>query len=148
GKQAVKGQRVRGGEILELSAAIAQPWFAVLPNPGLELAILYQDEFLFAVDKAAGIACHPLQPQERRTVANAVVARFPEQAELEPRREAGLVHRLDNETSGVLLFARRQEALMTLRNLAKAEKSKRPTWRGFTAAFGAREKSRGPSGII
>src|SRR5262249_32266805 len=116
---------LRGGEPISLAEPVPEKSFAVRPNPSLELDILYLDDFLFAVNKVAGLPCHPLKPQERRTVANAVVAHFPEQAKLEPKREAGLVHRLDNETSGVLLFARSPQALERLRALSQGAKLKK-----------------------
>jgi 23S rRNA pseudouridine1911/1915/1917 synthase len=125
GKKAAKGKLLRGGETILLAKPALEKSFAVSPNPSLELDVLYLDDFLFAVDKTAGLPCHPLRSQERRTVANAVVARFPEQAELEPRREVGLVHRLDNETGGVLLFARSPEALERLRGLSQGGKMKK-----------------------
>ncbi|HCU24254.1 MAG TPA: RluA family pseudouridine synthase [Deltaproteobacteria bacterium] len=92
---------------------------AVIPNPQIPLRILYEDPYLLAVDKAPGLPCHPLRSGESQTLANAVVARFPQQAHLNPAREAGLVHRLDNDTSGVILFARDAETLQKARALSQ-----------------------------
>jgi 23S rRNA pseudouridine1911/1915/1917 synthase len=68
------------------------------------------------VDKPAGWLCHPLRAGERGTLANAVAARFPECAEagVAPR-EGGLCHRLDRETSGLVLVARQREAFQSIR---------------------------------
>jgi 23S rRNA pseudouridine1911/1915/1917 synthase len=68
------------------------------------------------VDKPAGVATHPLLAGEGGTLANAVVARFPECAEASPDpREGGAVQRLDVETSGCVAFARDPEAWEALR---------------------------------
>ena len=124
GRRAAKGQQVRGGE--EIWLAEKPPIDApVSANSDLELEILYEDEALFAVDKPAGLPSHPLKAREQGTLVNAVLARFPAQARLKPAREAGLVHRLDNETSGVLLFAKNPEALTGLRALSQAGKMRK-----------------------
>jgi 23S rRNA pseudouridine1911/1915/1917 synthase len=66
---------------------------------------------LVVVDKPPGVAVHPLAPGEGGTLANAVVARFPECAEASPDpREGGAVQRLDLDTSGCVAFARDRAA--------------------------------------
>ncbi len=91
------------------------------PEPELPLAVLYADAHLVAVDKPAGVPSHPLHAGERGTLANALVARFPECAGAgDDRREAGLGHRLDNGTSGVILAARRHDVWLALRAALKA----------------------------
>ena len=65
--------------------------------------------------------CHPLDAGERDTVMNAVVARFPETATVgEKPLEGGLVHRLDNGTSGALLIARNRGTFEKLRDAIRA----------------------------
>ena len=87
------------------------------PAPEAPLAVLYADELLVAVSKPAGIATHPLHPGERGTLANALVARFPECAFVaDDAREGGVAHRLDIETSGVVLAARTRAAWQSLRH--------------------------------
>ena len=91
------------------------------PEPDLPLAVLYADAHLVAVDKPAGVPSHPLHAGERGTLANALVARYPECAGAgDDRREAGLGHRLDNGTSGVILAARRHDVWLALRAALKA----------------------------
>src|SRR5262249_12370198 len=93
----------------------------VEPDPTVAVAWLHVDEALVAVAKPAGVPSHPLQAGERGTAANAIVARFPECAEASPdAREGGLGHRLDNETSGVLLAARSRAAWEGLRAALRA----------------------------
>jgi 23S rRNA pseudouridine1911/1915/1917 synthase len=81
------------------------------PEPDAPLAVLLEHPRLVVVDKPAGIAVHPLAPGEGGTLANAVVARFPECAGASPDpREGGAVQRLDLDTSGCVAFARDPEA--------------------------------------
>lgn len=108
----VDGRRVPKGALLKQGQEVAltlpePPAATVPPQPELPLEVLFEDAQLVAVSKPAGAPCHPLQPGETGTVANALVARYPTcaQAGADPR-EAGLCHRLDTETSGVLLAAK------------------------------------------
>ncbi len=94
---------------------------SIAPNPALPLEILHQDDALIIVNKAGAMPCHPLREDERDTMMNAVVARFPETADAgDSPREGGLVHRLDNGTSGGLMVARTPRAFRTLRAALRA----------------------------
>jgi 23S rRNA pseudouridine1911/1915/1917 synthase len=96
---------------------------SIAPNPELAIEILYADPALVLVNKPGRMPCHPLRAGERDTVMNAMVARFPETAVAgNTPREGGLVHRLDNGTSGALLIARTAEAFAVLRTAIRAGK--------------------------
>jgi 23S rRNA pseudouridine1911/1915/1917 synthase len=101
GRRQKKGTPVRAGQVVDVEAAVAMP----APIPALEL--LYEDAELVAVNKPAGVPSQSLAAGEEGTMASALVARFPEcgQASDDPR-EGGLGHRLDRDTTGVLLAAR------------------------------------------
>ncbi len=118
GRRARKGDRVPAGA--RVSVALPAEAGPPVPEPELPLELLHEDPWLLAVNKEAGWLCHPFEADERGTLANAVVARFPECAEasLEPR-EGGLCQRLDRETSGVLLVARHREAWLATRELLR-----------------------------
>ena len=117
GRVARKGDRVAPGDAIDLDRepAVGSD-LAPVAQPELPLAILHQDDLVVAIDKPAGMPSHPLVAGETGTVANALVARFPGVAGAgRDPREAGLVHRLDRGTSGVLLAARTPEAWHALR---------------------------------
>lgn len=138
GRRVPKGHRVSAGELVTLAELPPPSDFDPEPNADLELAIVHEDEHLVAIDKAPGLPCHPLRPEERETVANALLARYPEMAGVgHARREAGLLHRLDNDTSGLLLAARDRATFVRLGEaLAERKVDKRyaALCRGFVHA--------------
>jgi 23S rRNA pseudouridine1911/1915/1917 synthase len=128
GTRARKGERVAAGAVVTLREAPAVgDALAPVPQPELALDVLHEDAQLVAVCKPAGPPSHPLRAGETGTVANALVARYPECAGAgRDPREAGLVHRLDRGTSGVLLAARDPGAWQALRRaFAAGEVDKR-----------------------
>jgi 23S rRNA pseudouridine1911/1915/1917 synthase len=71
---------------------------------------------MLVINKPGLLACHPIRRDERATLMNAVVARFPETADAGDKPlEGGLVHRLDNGTSGALIIARNASSFALLR---------------------------------
>jgi len=113
GRRAAKGAPVRAGSRV---AVELPPADAPAPQPDLPLRIVFSDEQMIVADKPAGMPTHPLKPGETGTAANALVARFPELSGVGPApREGGVVHRLDTDTSGLLLAARTPAAHATLR---------------------------------
>jgi 23S rRNA pseudouridine1911/1915/1917 synthase len=86
------------------------------PEPAAPLVILARGPGWLAVDKPAGVPVHPLDPEELGTIANALVARHPEAVGVgEGGLRSGVVHRLDVDTSGVLLCATREAEWQRLR---------------------------------
>ncbi len=77
----------------------------VLPE-NIALDVLYEDEYLAVVNKPAGMVVHPAYGNEHGTLVNAVLHRWPQTASVgDDETRAGIVHRLDKETSGVILIA-------------------------------------------
>ncbi|HYL26288.1 MAG TPA: RluA family pseudouridine synthase [Candidatus Nitrosotalea sp.] len=94
--------------------------FIAHPEP-IELSILYEDDDLLVVDKPAGMVPHPAHSARSGTLVNALLAHVSEGLPGETLR-AGLVHRLDRDTSGLLVVAKREESL---RRLGAAMKARR-----------------------
>jgi len=84
------------------------------PPEDIAIEIVYQDDWLLVVDKPPGLVVHPGAGVPGGTLVNALVYRDPDLGLL-PR--AGLVHRLDKDTSGLLVVARRLESLTALSRL-------------------------------
>jgi 23S rRNA pseudouridine1911/1915/1917 synthase len=125
GKRASKGSLLRAGDRIVIQEAEATPRSAA--DSELQLRVLYEDRWLVAVDKPAGVPSHPLRIGERGTMASALLARYPEMAGVGHRAlESGLLHRLDNDTSGVLIAARDATTFTQLRAAhARGELDKR-----------------------
>lgn len=122
GRRARKGQIVAPGSVIELERAPATTDEELWPvaDDSVPVTLLFADDDLVAVDKPAGVPSHPLAAGERGTVANWLAARYPDCVGVgDDPREAGLAHRLDIGTSGVLIAAR-----------------SRPMWEQLRAAFG------------
>jgi 23S rRNA pseudouridine1911/1915/1917 synthase len=97
--------KVLGGEQVRIEAQLASET-RIAPET-IPLAVVFQDRSLLVIDKPAGLVVHPGAGNARHTLQNALLALDPKLARV-PR--AGLVHRLDKDTSGLLLVARTPEA--------------------------------------
>ena len=86
---------------------------ALQPEP-LPLRILYRDADIAAIDKPAGMVVHPAAGNAHGTLVNALLAHFPQVASVGGENRAGIVHRLDKETSGVILVALSEAARLHL----------------------------------
>jgi 23S rRNA pseudouridine1911/1915/1917 synthase len=109
GRQPRSKDKVLGGEQVEIAARLeADERVAPEAQP---LAVVHEDRALFVIDKPAGMVVHPGAGNRHHTLQNALLALDPGLA-LVPR--AGLVHRLDKDTSGLLVVARTPEAHASL----------------------------------
>ncbi len=115
GHPARRSAALRAGDVVTVPDAMAQARQAA-PNPRLRIAILFEDEAIIALDKPAGLPSAALRQGEVRSVASFLVAHDPATAPAgSSALEAGLVHRLDRDTSGVILAARTPAAYAVLR---------------------------------
>jgi len=121
GRRPRKGARLALADRVALARAPESGEFAARPDADTPLTWAFEDEWLVAVDKPAGMPSHPLRPSELGTVANALVARFPEMAAVGYHlREPGILHRLDTDTSGLMLAARDEATFEALRTALRA----------------------------
>ena len=107
------GDLVRPGDWIEVD--VPDPVDDVLRPEAIDLDVLYEDADVLVINKPAGMVVHPGAGVRGGTVANAILSYAPEAADAgdDPQRP-GIVHRLDKETSGVLLIARNDAALQAL----------------------------------
>ncbi|MHC5211550.1 MAG: RluA family pseudouridine synthase [Planctomycetota bacterium] len=91
-----------------------------LPRPEpMDLSILHVDDSLIIVEKPAGLIIHPGSGSKRGTLVNGILAAYPEVATVGRADRPGVVHRLDRDTTGVLVMARTNEAARSLVNQFK-----------------------------
>jgi len=117
GKKAKKGDFASPGDEIELAREpVSGDALRPLPDPAIVLDVIHESPELVIVNKPAGMPSQPLRAGELGTIANAIVARWPECAAIgDDPRDGGLVHRLDIGTSGVLVAARTEDAYRRLR---------------------------------
>jgi 23S rRNA pseudouridine1911/1915/1917 synthase len=113
GERKPKSHRLEGGEELELElpAEESHP----LEAEEVEFRIAYEDEHLLVVDKPAGVVVHPAAGHGSGTLVHGLVGRAGGGEEDRP----GIVHRLDRDTSGLLVVARSDEAHKRLQNMVR-----------------------------
>jgi 23S rRNA pseudouridine1911/1915/1917 synthase len=107
GEQRAKNHRVDEGEVVTLAVAAAGPG-APEPSPHVPYDVVYEDEHLMVVDKPADVVVHPAPGHAGPTLAEALPA------------GSRLVHRLDKDTSGLLLVARSEDVHAELAAMMKA----------------------------
>jgi 23S rRNA pseudouridine1911/1915/1917 synthase len=112
GKRLKKGDRVQRGQELVVDA----PTAPIAPDASIPLEVLFESADFVIANKPAGLPTAPLTRTENRSLAAALLGRYPELMGVGFReREPGLVHRLDTETSGVVLAARSDAAFRAAR---------------------------------
>lgn len=113
-----KGRSVSADDVVEVAPP---PPMALTPHSHLPLDVLYQDEEILVVNKPGLLPCHPLRHEDRPTLMNLVAARFPQAAHAGNKPlEGGLVHRLDNGTSGAIMVALSEAGFVRLRAALKS----------------------------
>lgn len=129
GKIGKKGDRLGVGDRLVFNGPA--DWLAERPvaNAQLDVPIVYEDSSILVVDKPAGMATHGFSGKDSRTVANFLAAQRPALLGVgKSRWEPGLVHRLDVETSGLVLVAKSQSAYDQLRTQFRRHEISKTYW--------------------
>ena len=121
---------VRPGDIFRIQPP---PLVPATPQPqAIPFAILFEDADLLVLDKPAGLVVHPAPGNQEGTLVNALLAHCgPSLPGIGGERRPGIVHRLDKDTSGVMVVAKTEQALATL-----------------SAAFAARDLDRAYTAVV
>ncbi len=104
--------KLEGGE--QISVRIPPPPTIETMPEDILLDVLYEDDDLVAINKPAGMVVHPAYGNRTGTLVNACLARWPQIAAVGGKDRAGIVHRLDKDTSGVILVAKTEPARLAL----------------------------------
>ncbi len=119
--------KLRGGETLELSWT--DPPETVLAPQELPLDILWEDSQLIVLNKARGLVVHPAAGHQEGTLVNGLLFHVKSlQDEFDETARPGIVHRLDKETTGVLVCAKTPEALEFLARQFREKTAKKVYW--------------------
>ncbi|CAI3949939.1 23S rRNA- or tRNA-specific (RluA) (PDB:2I82) [Commensalibacter communis] len=104
---------VREGDHIELSIPKAKPY--IVEAQHIALDILYEDHDLIVINKPAGLVVHPAPGNEDGTLVNALLAHCGDQLTgIGGEKRPGIVHRLDKDTSGIIVVAKTEQALTKL----------------------------------
>ncbi|MDX1615867.1 MAG: RluA family pseudouridine synthase [Candidatus Promineifilaceae bacterium] len=112
--------RLAGGEQIEVRIPISEP--TELVAEPIPLDVRYEDEDLIVVNKPAGMVVHPAPGHPQGTLVNAILAYCPDIEGVGGERRPGIVHRLDKETSGLILVAKNDQAMRHLQRQFKQRK--------------------------
>jgi 23S rRNA pseudouridine1911/1915/1917 synthase len=137
GKREKAGYRVRAGEALVVD--VPQPPGREVLGESIPIEVVYEDEHLVVVNKEAGMVVHPAPGNWSGTLVNALVGRGQDLAEGGGEDRPGLVHRLDKDTSGLLVVAKSDRAH---RLLSAAIAERRVTRRYATVCWGHLKEDR------
>jgi 23S rRNA pseudouridine1911/1915/1917 synthase len=123
------GEPVRAADRLPagglLTASFAEARGALEPDPAVEFDVAYEDRHLIVVDKPAGLVVHPGSGRNHATLANGLIDRYPDLRDLGVEHRWGIVHRLDRDTSGLLIVARSDDAHQMLQDALRERSIKR-----------------------
>ncbi|MCC6627031.1 MAG: RluA family pseudouridine synthase [Chloroflexi bacterium] len=111
GASAKAGHKLRAGD--QVAVRVPPPVPTTLRPQPLPLAVVYEDAAVLVIDKPAGLVVHPAPGHPDGTLANAILAHAPEVA-MNGSQRPGIVHRLDKDTSGLLVVARTDAARQAL----------------------------------
>ncbi|HEX2517251.1 MAG TPA: RluA family pseudouridine synthase [Chloroflexota bacterium] len=127
GRPGRASQRLASGDRIEVALPQEAPSGTVAPAPeAIPLHVLYEDDDLLVVDKAAGIVVHPAPGHASGTLVNALLAHTPQLSRMGGEQRPGIVHRLDRDTSGLMVVAKHDQAQRLLaRQLRQREMDKR-----------------------
>lgn len=109
-KQVKAGIKLKGGERIHITLPVKTEAESVVAE-AIPLTVIYEDDDLAVIDKPAGMTVHPGMGNETGTLVSAIMARWPQIVEMNiEEKRAGIVHRLDKDTSGLIVVAKNDVA--------------------------------------
>ncbi len=121
GRRLRANSEVRGGGVT-LEVPPPEIPYHLEPDPSIDVPVAYQDDDLLIVDKPAGLVVHPAPGHWRGTLVNALLARGDHYGGIAGVARPGIVHRLDRDTSGLLIVARNDAAQAAVMAQLKARR--------------------------
>jgi 23S rRNA pseudouridine1911/1915/1917 synthase len=135
-----RSARLVEGDVIAVDVDLDAEAPALVAEPDIEVPIVYVDDAVIVIDKPSGLVVHPGAGNATGTMVHGLLARYPEIAEVGDPDRPGVVHRLDKDTSGLMLVARTQEAYEELVAMLAAHEVER---RYLTLVWGIPEARSG-----
>ena len=123
GAHADAAHKVGPGDVI--AVRVPPPAPATLEAEAIPLSVVYEDDDLIVIDKPAGLVVHPAAGHERGTLVNAILAHAPDLEGVGGETRPGIVHRLDKDTSGLIVVAKNDAAYRELQRQFKARSVKK-----------------------
>ncbi len=139
GQQVKAGQALRVGDLIAVRLPPVQP--AELVPEAIPLDVIYEDRMIAVINKPAGMVVHPAPGHARGTLVNALLHRYPDMV-IGGTVRPGIIHRLDQDTSGVLVIARNDAAMQHI----TAQQQSRSMHKVYLAVVEGHFKQ--PNGVI
>lgn len=118
-KKVKQGYTLKVGDSIEINLP-EQKNVSINPDSSIKFEVLYEDENVVVVNKPAGLTVHPSENNSDKTLVNGLLVKYPDIRDVgEDRLRPGIVHRLDKDTSGVMIVARNNESFQFLKNQFK-----------------------------
>lgn len=118
GRVLLNGEKPKGGTIVKTGDVIdldpPEPFIAATPNPDIPVDIIYEDDDIAVINKPQGLTVHPAPGNYNDTLVNALLARLSSLSAINGALRPGIVHRLDKNTSGVMVVAKNDKAHLSL----------------------------------
>jgi 23S rRNA pseudouridine1911/1915/1917 synthase len=121
GELSKPSRKVRIGDVVMVHVPPPEPSPVLVPE-NLALDIIYEDRDILVVNKLAGLTVYPAPGHPRHTLMNAILAHCPEVTSIESSVRPGVVHRLDKDTSGVMVIAKNKAAQLNLTSQIKGRR--------------------------
>ena len=118
--QTRRSTRVQEGEVVSLTVPPAPVEAVVEGDDAVEFTVVHEDDHVVVIDKPAGLVVHPGAGHPTGTLVHGLLARYPEIDAVGEEQRPGIVHRLDRDTSGLLVVARTPDALESLSDALRA----------------------------
>jgi 23S rRNA pseudouridine1911/1915/1917 synthase len=153
GNISVSGKKIKPSYILKVGDAIEidlpKKSNTLLSNKNVEFKVICEDKNFIIINKPAGLQVHPGFKNEGDTLVSGLIYRFPEiknvgdlsTSSKQANTRPGIVHRLDRDTSGVMVVARNQKTFLELKNKFKNREIEKIYWAVVRRKFKVSEKS-------
>jgi 23S rRNA pseudouridine1911/1915/1917 synthase len=123
GQAAKPSTKVKTGDEVTLLTAIPKPRTIVVTAQAIPLSIVFEDDWLLVINKPSGLVTHPAAGSPEGTLVNAVLHHLGKLSSEETR--PGIVHRLDKDTSGLIVVAKTERAKLLLSRQIEAKRARR-----------------------
>ena len=140
GKETKPSHALKENDIVEIN--IPEKAVGIIANENVKFEIVFENEDFIVINKPAGVQVHPSAKKEQDTLVNGLLFKFPEISTVgdAPEIRPGIVHRLDKDTSGVMLVARNEKTFEKLKKKFKNHEIQKTYW---AIAHGRLENKKG-----